>query len=286
MFLPSARTMTRPLAALCFLILFTGRLSAAPAGPTLYFDYGTGKPQANPLANFMYFVPLISPELVSVSTSTNNTQCARVLTFVTHTNGKSFHVTCEFEFAGEGVHRDLFDHTPGLKRHDQELKAGKTLSHQIMSINVEGKGNGMIEIDGMTTNGMRTVTEIQMKFNSHGHTSPVNIDLEDISLCGGTVHYDNEYVARVNTLTFRRKSSDPKMEVTLDSIKRKDANSVWSNFWGGFKGMAANMFMPPIKVTPEGNQTMMDFGGALANQEPAFTFPHATRLKVGSAATP
>src|SRR5262249_15282212 len=152
---------------------------------------------------------------------------------------KTFHVTCEFEFTGDGMQRDLFDHSPGLKRHDSELKAGKTLSHQIMAISVEGKGNGTIEVDGIVTNGARVANEIRMKFNSHGHTSPVNIDLKDISLCGTNVVYDNEYVARVNSLTFRRKATDPRMDVSLDSIKRKNANSAWSNFWGGFKGMAA-----------------------------------------------
>ncbi len=278
MFLISARYLLRPLAALFFLILSMECLKADPTGPTLHFDYGAGHIQTDSISRFMYFVPLISPELISVSISSNNTQCARVISFSAHTNGKTFHATCEFEFTGEGTQRDLFDHTPGLKRHADELKAGKTLSHQIKAISVEGKGNGTIEIEGIVTNGMRLPSQISMKFNSHGHTSPVNIDLQDISLCGTNVVYDNEYVARVNVLTFHRTSTDPRMDVSLDSIKRKNANSAWSNFWGGFKGIAANLFMPPIKVTPEGNQTMLDFGEALANQKPSFTFPFATRL--------
>lgn len=278
MSLISARYLSRPLAALLILMFSLGRLMAAPTGPTLHFDYGAGHIQTDSISRFMYFVPLISPELISVSVSSNNTQCARIISFSVRTNGKAFHATCEFEFTGTGVQRDLFDHTPGLKRHASELKDGKTLSHQIMAISVEGKGNGAIDIDGMITNGVRVPNDIRMRFNNRGSTSPVNIDLKDISLCGTNAMYDNEYVARVNMLTFHRRASDPRMDVSLDSIKRKDANSAWANFWGGFKGIAANLFMPPIKVTPEGNQTMLDFGEALANQKPTFTFPFAIRL--------
>lgn len=278
MFSTPARIVTHRLAALLLVFTCLNRVCADPTGPTLSFDYGSATPQANPLFKFMYFVPLISPELITVSTNTGNTQCARVTSRSVTTIGKSFEVTCEFEFAGTGVQRDLFDHTPGFKRHEQELKDGKTLSHQIMAISVEGCGQGKVDIAGDITNGLWVVNEIKMHFNSHGNTSPVNIDLQDISLNKGCICYDNEYVARVNTLTFHRKDSDPRMDVSLDSIKRKGADSPWSNFWGGFKGMAANVFMPPIKVTPEGNQTMLDFGDALANQKPSFTFPFASRL--------
>ena len=142
-------------------ILLAGRLMAEPAGPTLHFDYGAAKSAGNPLVKFMYFVPLISPELISVSTNAGNTQCARVLSSTCRTNGTSFQATCEFEFTGDGVQRNIFDHTPGLKRHDTELKAGKTLSHQIMAISVEGNGRGTIEIEGTMTNGVRVANEIK-----------------------------------------------------------------------------------------------------------------------------
>jgi hypothetical protein len=281
------QTMTQPLAMLLFFFFLTARLTAAQTGPTLQFDYGAPNSSGNPLVKFMYFVPLISPEWISVSTNAGNTQRARVLSYVCQTNGKSFHVSCEFEFTGDGVQRNVFDHTPGLKRHDQELKAGKTLSHQIMEVTVQGNGQGIIEIEGITTNNVRTVNEIKMRFNYHGHSSPVNIDLQDISLQAGQVRYDNEFVARVNTLTFHRKAVDPRMDVTLDSVKRKDAgNTAWANFWGGVKGLTANMFLPPIRVPPEGDEVMMNFGQALANRAPSFTFPFATRLKDGTTTEP
>lgn len=54
-----------------------GRLLAAPTGPILHFDYGASQPQENPLDKFMYFVPLISPDPIAVSTNAGNTQSAR-----------------------------------------------------------------------------------------------------------------------------------------------------------------------------------------------------------------
>ena len=252
---------------------------AGLTGPTLHFDYGSGQPLTNPLGKFMYFVPLISPEHVSVLTNAGNTQCARVLSFQCHTNGAIFHTVCEFEFIGEGLERNVFDHTYIIKRKEKELKSGKALAHQLTSINVEGAGSGSVEIDGTITNSQPTVTEIRLRFNNHGHTSPVSVDLQDIALRNGTLYYENETIARVNTLTFQQKSGPPKMEVTLASVKRADAgNSLWQTFVGNLKGAAANMFLPPLNITTDGQQTMMDFGLSLVMEKPSFTFPFADRL--------
>src|SRR5271154_4434259 len=106
MILRAVKTLTQRMAALVFLFLAAGRLSAAPTGPTLNFDYGVGKPLANSLDKFMYFLPLISPELVSVFTDAGNSQCARVLSFDFQTNAATFHVTCEFDFIGDGLLRN------------------------------------------------------------------------------------------------------------------------------------------------------------------------------------
>ncbi|HEY2328754.1 MAG TPA: hypothetical protein VGI63_02950, partial [Verrucomicrobiae bacterium] len=85
-------------------------------------------------------------------------------------------------------------------------------------------------------------------------------------------------------LTFERKPGTPKMEVSLDSIKRKDAgDNLWQNFWGGLKGVTANLFLPPLTIEREGQQAMLKFGFALATENPEFTFPFATRLKPAAA---
>jgi hypothetical protein len=262
------------------ILFFMGySLVAAPTGPTLNFDYGAGRPLPNSLSKFMYFVPLISPELVCVFTNAGDLQRARVLSFKCQTNAAAFHVTCEFDFAGEGLLRNDFNHAATAQRHNQELKAGKTLAHQIFSINVQGTGTGIFDIEGTLSNGLRVITGLRMRFNSHGHPSPVNIILKDICYRNGNIHFENETVARVNSLRFFTKAGDPKMEVNLASVKRKDAgDSLWQNFIGGIKSTAANLLLPPLTVTSDGYQAMMDFSLALAAQKPNFTFPYASRL--------
>ena len=262
-------------------------LLAMPTGPTLEFDYGHGQPLDNPLGKFMYFVPLISPEQVSVLTNAGNSQCARVVSFQCRTNGAVFHAACEFDFDGHGLQRNVFDHAAVIHRREKELKSGKPLAHQLSAINVQGAGSGSIEIDGTLTNGLRIVTEVRLRFNSRGHANPVSISLQDICSHDGTIQFENEIVARVNALTFRRQAGPPKMEVTLASVKRKDAaNSLWQNFVGGIKGAAANLLLPPLTVTADGHRAMLDFGLALAMQKQTFTFPFAARLKASSAAAP
>lgn len=279
MILDRAKTNSRRLHWLTFFLFIAWRLSAAPTGPTLHLDYGQGEPHDNPISKFMYFVPLISPEPVSVFTNSGNTQCARVLSFACQTNGATFHAVCEFDFTGTGSQRNIFDNSSKIKQHEQQLEAGDTIRHVLSAINIAGAGSGDVEIEGVLTNDQPVVNQVQLHFNRHGHASPVTIDLEDFCFHDGAVHVENEVVARVNMLTFQRKSGIPKMEVSLASIKRKDAgNGLWSNFLGDLKGVTANLFLPPLKIEPEGQQAMLKFGLALATEAPEFTFPQATRL--------
>lgn len=287
MFFQPRRSRRGLLVLLAFFVPVAGRVLAALTGPTLQFDYGAGEPQPNPLGYFMYFVPLVSPEQVSVQTNAGNTQCARVVSFQCHTNGTSFHTVCEFDFLGDGLQRSVFDHAFVVQRREKELKAGKPLLHQLAAISVQGAGCGSMEIDGTLTNGQPAVAEMRLRFNSRSHSSPVSVDLQDIVLRNGALYYEHETVARVNTLTFREKSGPPKMEVSLASVKRADAgNGHWQNFVGSLKGAAANFLLPPLNITTNGQQAMMDFGQALALAKPAFTFPFAERLTNGPAIAP
>jgi len=277
----------RPLLMAVFLLFATVTLAAPATGPTLQLDYGFGKPRNNPVSRFMYFVPLISPELVSVFTNAGNTQCARVLAVNCRTNGMTFFAACEFRFTGTGSQQNVFDHTQNIQRHLPELKKGSPLKRQLASINVTGVGSGSVEIEGTFTNGQQTVNLVRMRFNRRGQVSPVTINLEDIVYRNGAVQLENQMVARVNTLTFRRAPGTPKMEITLASLKRKDAgNGLWQNFVGSLKGVTVNLFIPPLTVEPEGQQAMLDFGLALATEKPTFTFPPATRLKGTALAAP
>jgi len=251
-------------------------------GPTLRLDYGRGESPGNPVAEFMYFVPLISLEPVSIRKSPGNTQCARMLSATRSFTAKAFMVTCDFEFVGEGNQQDVLDHTEKVRRHERELKEGGTLDHQLGSINVEGTGSVSIEVTGTMTGRVPTVIEVRLRFNGRGRPSPVTIGLHDIRYSDGAFRLRNESVARVNTLVFRRRTGPSKMDITVASVGRKDAgNGLMQNLMRGVKGTAVNLFIQPITVERAGTDAMLDFGLALAMEAPAFTFPHAKNLKAG-----
>lgn len=265
-----------------FLVFFAidGAFAVTPTGPTLHLDYGRGRPLENPTTKFMYFVPLISPEPVFVVTNAGSTHFTRVTSSVCRISGGTFLATCEFEFGGRGFLRNVLDHTDLIRRHQKELRAGEWLRKQLGSIDVEGQGSGKIEIEGTVTNGFRSVNEVRLRFNNHGNPSPVSITLQDIGYLDGAVHFENESVVKVNTLIFRRTSTAPTMLLTVASVKPKDAgDTTWQNFVGHVKGIIANQVIPPVPVDPTGHQAMLDFGLALADENPTFTFPFAVRLK-------
>jgi len=254
-------------------------------GPTIRLDFGHDASPGNPVASFMYFVPLISPEPVSCTTSPGSTQVARVLSAKRNGTFNSFVVVCEFEFAGDGTELSLFDLEPNIRRHEQQLKAGNSIGRQLTSITVEGPGSGTVEVEGTISNSVDTVTEVRMRFNAHGKTSPVSIGLCDLRYVGGECRRFHEIVARVNTLTFRRKPGPPKMEVTVASVKKKAAgNGLWQNLKGSVKGLAVNLLIDPLTVETVGHQAMLDFGLAVASGAPTFTFPQAKNLKLNGAA--
>jgi hypothetical protein len=263
-----------------------GRGDANPApespGPTLRLDYGRGESPGNAVAEFMYFVPLISLEPVSIIRSSGNTQRVRMVSATRSFTARSFLVICEFEFSGEGSQQHVFADAEKVRQHERELKNGGTLSHQLGSISVGGAGNLSIAVTGTMSDGVPTVTEVRLRFNGRGQASPVTIALHDIRYFDGSLQVRNESVARVNTLIFRRKPGPSKMDITVASVKRKDAgNNFLQSLIGGLKGTTANLFMPPIAVEPAGSEAMLDFGRALALEAPAFTFPRAKNLKAG-----
>src|ERR1035437_244374 len=262
----------------------TSGANSAPEllGPTLRLDYGHGESPGNPVAEFMYFVPLISREPVSLFKSPGNTQRVRMVSAARSFTARSFRVSCEFEFVGEGHQQDLLDHTEKVSRHERELKDGGTLDHQLGAINIEGNGSVRIEVAGTMTDRVPTVTEVRLRFNGRGQPSPVTIDLHDIRYFDGAFRLHNESVARVNTLSFRRKSGPSKMGITVACVKRKGASDNFlQNLMGGLKGTTVNLFIQPITVERAGNDAMLNFGLALALEAPAFTFPRAKNLKAG-----
>lgn len=254
------------------------------AGPTLRFKHDRAESPTNRVAEFMYFVPLISKEPVAVIESPGNSQYARLVSTRRAFTAQSFTVNCEFEFAGEGHQQNIFDHTAKIQRRTESLKKGEPLRYQLAAIDVEGSGNVTVQISGTVSNQVATVTEVQMRFGGRSRNGPVTIDLQDYYYADGQVRTRNEIVAKVSSLIFRRQGEPPKMEVTLASLKPKDAGGgFWQNFKAGIKGATANLFIKPMTINPAGNETMLDFGQALVAAAPEFTFPLATNRLTGKA---
>ena len=251
----------------------------AATGPTLNLNYGSGVNAGNPLAEFMYFVPLIAPEPVAISQSPGNTQRARVISSKRHFARHKFWVTYEYEFIGTGDQRNAIDHTEKIRRNQKSFEAGRPLDEQLESINITGGGLITVEAEGVVEGSSTNVTEVRLSFNAGGQPSPVTIGIHDLKWIDGAVVSRNEVVARVNSLTFKRQPGEPKMELSLASVRPKDApDSLWQNFVGRVKGGAANLFIKPIVIRPAGNKAMLDFGQALLSQAPVFTFPPAANL--------
>jgi hypothetical protein len=266
--------------ALGLIFLAPGKAGAADTnGPTLRLGNERFGASTNPMAAFMYFVPLISPEPLSIVSGPGSTQSARVTPAVRHVSGNSFEAVCQIEFSGSGWQKSVFDLSYESHRHEQELKEGGTLAHQLKSIAVEGSGNATMEVEGTGASGSWIVGEVRLRFNAHGQVSPVTIELCDIKYLNGDFRQVNGIVAKVNTLIFRRETKPPKMEVTVASIKGKDASdSIWQNLKGKVEGAAVNLFLPPFPVEEVGNQAMLDFGLALITGSTTYTFPRARNL--------
>jgi hypothetical protein len=152
-------------------------------------------------------------------------------------------------------------------------------------ISVEDGGRGTVEVEGVVTNQVPTVNGVRLRFSGRGKPSPVTIGLHDIRYIDGAFRATNEMVARVNTLTFQRSTTPPRMAVTVGSVKRKEAgDGLWQKLVGNVAGAAANLLIKPIRVEAIGHEAMLNFGRALAVQERSFAFPHARNLRIRLAA--
>jgi hypothetical protein len=248
-------------------------------GPTMIMSYSKKKFVINPIESFMYFVPLIAPTFVDNISSVNNEQQVGIISRKVTVDAKSFSVACDFEILGSGFHMNTFDSAGMIAAHSDELKKGKSLTNMLDYIKIDGDGYGVIEAKGEITGSTKTVTEVNMQFNARGHKSPVTIGLYDIKPEDGQYKYENrtnQIVARVNSLIFKKTENTPHMEIIVASIS--DAGKP-EGFFSRVKGAIANLFITPPKVTELGNNTMLEFGYALLQKKPTFTFPKAKNIK-------
>ena len=248
-------------------------------GPTVLLGYSREEFKKNPISSFMYFVPLISPTRVDRETSVDNQQQVGIVSYEKKVTSKSFTVVCEFEIAGKGFHKNIFDSAGMIAVHTAELEKGESLTNTLDYINFEGEGFGRIEVKGTMADSVPTVTEVDVQFNARGHKSPVTIGLYDIKPKDGKYQYENrsnEIVARVNTLVFKRTDQAPRMGIKVASISKSEKPE---GFWSHVKGTVANLLIKPPRVDILGNDTMLDFGRAMLEQKQEFTFPKAKNIR-------
>jgi len=250
-------------------------------GPTVILKCEKGGALVNSTPDFMYFVPLISPTLVSIEVSKDNKQKSGLISCDRKSDSTSFYVRGEFEMRGSGSYKNIFDPAGMIARNTDGLDQNEPLKNILGYIKFEGEGFGWIEITGKIENGKPVATEVKVHFNDKGGTSPVTVGLYSVKCVNGEYKYENHYneiVARVDTLTFGPSVENPRMDISISSLYAEtggDANGLW----GEIKATVANFFINPLEIDKLGNDTMLDFGCLLFKGAETFTFPIAKNLK-------
>jgi len=252
----------------------------SPSGPVLTLNY-TGQPGNDiRIADFLYFVALISPEPVMISESPTNTLMVHVESMRQESRKDCFLINLAFDVSGHGFLHYAIDQSENFRRQARRLATGTKLEKQLDYIRYEGPGKGWLNVEGRIDGSGKTVTTVRLHFNDRGAASPVTIGLKDVRSVEGVLKFENELVARVNMLEFVRDGKPPRMGVRIDSVKRRDVgDNLFQNLKGQFVGMVANMLIKPITIRQIGNDTMLSFGRALLNRDATFTFPAAVNLK-------
>ncbi len=242
-------------------------------------SYDGLKSVKNPVASFMYFIPLISPTLVSTEISPNNQQQSMFISYKKSVVRDSFTVSCEFELQGSGFFTDIFDSNGIIATFSEERKKNAPINNLLEYIRLEGEGFGRVDVKGTIADSNVTVTQVDVHFNKRWKKSPVTIGLYGVKPENGQYKYENKYneiIARVATLTFKKCDGEPRMDIEVISVNKA---SKPNSHIGRVKGFIVNFFIDPIRISKLGNDTMLDFGYALYMQKPSFTFPKATNIK-------
>jgi len=271
------------IAAFLTLILFTGSAICSdanePNGPTVTLSYSSRTYKESPFDSFMYFVPLIAPDTVDILISSNNQQKIAPVSYEKKVSSKSFSVNFEFKMLGSGFHKYIFDANEVIAKESAKLKPGESLSHIIDYIKYEGPGLCRIEVKGTIAGSIKTVTEVELHFVAGDLKSPVTLGLYDVQPKDGKYKYENrsgELIARVDSFIFKKSSGKPEMGIKLASV---NTASNPEGFFAGLKGLLANLFLEPPKVSKIGNDTMLSFGLALLDEQPSFAFPKAKNIR-------
>ncbi len=253
-----------------------------PSGPTLLLEYEDGDLSSNPISNFMYFVPLVSPVEVQAQVSDENTQHAELLGYAKRREGAKFQIEYEFAMLGEGYHQYNFDPEQMIKRglENYDTSDNKPLKNMLEYIRFEGQGAGRIDVFGRYEAGAAVVEKVDVHFDARGKKSPVTAGLFSVKNVNGKYDYTTRYApvtARIRTLTFTRSDELPRMALSVASV---DQVQNGRDLLAGVKAFIANLFIEPFRINPVGNESMLEFGLALHDRQETFTFPYADKLIV------
>jgi hypothetical protein len=233
-----------------------------------------------PVRDFMYFVPLISPEPVDCSVSAGSTQSVRLQSVERSQDGRSFTLRCRFALVGAGVLQNDYDHTAMVSRSAEFLRGGGRLTEILGYIRVEGEGICTLEASGESVAGVPVVQKATLAFAGSGGPSPVRIGLEYIAGAPEAWKAEPQAVAYVASLSFARTPPPTRMNVSLASLRDPQAgDTLTEQLKGALKGAIANLLIPPVDIEASGNQALLDFAAALFSGAPTFAFPLAPNLR-------
>ncbi len=252
-------------------------MQVGDSGPTIQLRGPVGEAPTNSISALMYFVKLISPEPVVLSVNEGNSQLCRILAIDRQMTSSTFTARCPFEITGDGIQQSVFDQTPSIRRNQEALLRGDLVKRQLRFIKIKGSGQGEILVEGLMSGDQAIVHRISMHFGGRaGSRILVTIGINDICHRDGKPFAVNDQVIKVDSLDFRRQGSDPKMYVTLNSIKSAAAgDGLMSNLIGRVKGAVANIIIPPVPIRMDGNEAMLGFAQAIVDGKRSFTFPLA-----------
>ncbi len=268
---------TRHVVMGCVMGILGAAALCEPAGPTVSLSYQDNATTVNKAADFLYFVPVISMTAVYCSASEENSQTSRITDYHKTRQGDEFTVDCRFEMRGRGWHKNRYDPASLIAWLSRDKESGD-LKNLLEYIAFEGEGLGRVEIIGRMVGDEPQVETVRVHFNADGHTSPVRAGLYNVKRKDGAYRYENRYdpqVVRINALEFQRSEGTPKMAVSVASVV---AAGKAEGLWGRIKGAIANLLIPPVEIAEQGQETMFEFGKALHDRAPTFTFPKARNL--------
>jgi hypothetical protein len=258
-------------------------------GPDVVFGNYT-KSVHNPIMNFMYFVPLVSPVTVYSTINESNTQMITIVKLDFEKDDDEFTAACHFEVRGSGWYLNQFDppemmlHT--LEGHEDEDGGHPKLKNMLDYIKLDGNCNGVFEIEGSyDKDGKVIINKVDLSFSGvDGVPVPVTVELYSAKYDHKQKKYDyaqryERTVVRIKHLGFERVEKDgtPKMELTVGSIGNGKASD---SLWSITKGWLANFFIPPVAIDKLGNKTLFEFCSAIVNKQNAYRFPKAEKVHI------